>query len=196
MAAARRRTTFAAPFVITVAAGCSPSTDRAAQPTHEPPRTWVVHMRGMTCEATENVRGGPPLPQPVECPPGMTSTVVMQIEQEPGKSYCTSRGAVTGCPLPYGERVKQPLQVMWLIEKEGVDCHAEDFSRCPKGADCNPPKPVHFPCPPGVTEDHPLVLAELPDATCVRVPDGCGDTSCARDQVPCLPSAAKPVPRD
>lgn len=162
-------------------------------------------MVGTTCEAVENFtpppdyKGpppNPPAPQAVECPAGMTGGIARVIEQEPGKSYCTSRNDVTPCPLPYGQKVKQPLQVLWLVEKEGADCHAEDASNCPKGADCNPPKPVHFPCPPGVTEDHPLLLAELPDATCVRVPDGCADTSCAREKVDCLPAGAKPLPKD
>ena len=162
-------------------------------------------MRGMNCEALEsftpppNYKGPPPNPPPpqaVECPAGMASAVVMTIEQTPVKSYCTSRNVVTACPLPFGQEVKRPLQILWQIEKEGADCHAEELSNCPKGTDCNPPKPVHFPCPAGVTEDHPLVLAELPDATCVRVPNDCFDTGCAREQVPCLPADAKPIPRD
>lgn len=190
MAAFRRRTAFAAPFVVTIAASCS------REPARESPaqtrRTWSVQLRGTACEAVENTPGNPPAPQAVECPPGMAGGVVMQVEQEMGKAYCTSRGLVVACPLPYGERVKQPIDNIWLVEKDGPECHAEDYSKCPKGADCNPPKPRYFPCPAGVTEDHPLMLAELPDATCVRVPDGCDNTGCAREPVACLPAGVKP----
>lgn len=162
-------------------------------------------MVNMQCEATQSFSpppgykgppGNPPLPQSVECPAGMASTVVKTIERDPGKSYCTSNGSVTACPLPHGERVKQPLNIVWMIEKDGQGCHAEELSNCPKGADCNPPKPRYFPCPPGVTEERPLILAELPDATCVRVPDGCADTGCAREKVDCLPADAKPLTDD
>lgn len=138
----------------------------------------------------------PPPPTAVSCPPGMASTVVTTIEQQPGKPYCTSRSNVVACPLAPGEEVKQPLNIVWLIEKDGVGCHAEELSNCPKGADCNPPKPRYFPCPPGVDEEHPRTIAELPDATCVRVPNGCGDTGCARDKVDCVPADAKPVAPD
>ena len=198
----KRRTTFAAPFVITIAAGC-PS--KPKPPPTEQPRSWTVRMVNMKCEALESFRPSPdykgpppnpPAPQAVECPAGMASQVVKTIVQEPGKPYCTSDGNVTACPLPYGQALKQPLNIVWLIEKDQVGCHAEELSNCPKGADCNPPKPRYFPCPPGVSEDHPMAVAELPDATCVRVPDGCADTGCAVDKVDCIPTDMKPPPRD
>jgi len=150
-------------------------------------------MHGMTCDAVQQVAGNPPAPQSVACPPGMSGGLTMTIEQQPGKAYCTSRHSVVECPLAPGEAPRLPLSNLWLVEKDGPLCHAEDVSNCPPGADCNPPRPRMFPCPPGVTEDHPLTLAEMPDATCVRVPNGCLDTGCARERVACLPADAKSV---
>jgi len=75
-----------------------------------------------------------------------------------------------------------------VIEKRGDTCHAEEEDHdCPPGVDCNPPAPRTFPCPPGVTEDKPLHFAELPDTTCVLVPDGCEDTRCATEKIDCPP---------
>jgi hypothetical protein len=95
----------------------------------------------------------------------------------------------TGCPLPVGKQLVEKLAIVWTIEKRGRDCHAEeDEHDCPPGVDCNPPKPRTFPCPPGVTIEKPLRVAELPDATCVVVPAGCEDTGCATQKTACPPT--------
>jgi len=91
----------------------------------------------------------------------------------------------TPCPLPYGKEVVQKLANVWRIEKRGDKCHAEDNDECPPGVDCNPPEPRFVPCPPGITEEKDVRIAELPDATCVIAPEGCKDTSCVTEKVPC-----------
>jgi hypothetical protein len=90
----------------------------------------------------------------------------------------------TPCPLPSGQQVVHKLANVWTIEKRGGGCHAEEGD-CPPGVDCNPPQPRMMPCPAGITEDHDVRVAELPDATCVIVPDGCADTSCVGAKTPC-----------
>lgn len=187
MSAFRRRTTFAAPLIVTVATSCSEKT--ATQEPQLP--TWQVTMRDMKCRAQQG--GNPPPPvQAIECPPGMTGNVTMTVVQR-RDGTCVTQPAkhVTPCPLPPGKQLARALSIVWTIEKRGADCHAEEDDACPPGVDCNPPMPRTFPCPPGVTEDKPLRVAELPDATCVIVPDGCVDTSCAKEPTVCPPEDAR-----
>lgn len=195
MAAFSRRTTFAAPVILTVVA-CS-SGKQPAEPKQFPGTTWVVAMTDMKCFATETGRGNPPAPQQaIECPPGMSGRTVLTVGQLPTKdcaivpagcvdAKCTTHR--TPCPLPPGKQVVRTFSVLWKIEKRGPDCHAEDETDCPPGADCNPPAPRHFPCPAGVSEQRDLHVAELPDATCVIVPEGCTDTGCATEKIDCPP---------
>jgi hypothetical protein len=106
-------------------------------------------------------------------------------------SGCVAETCVTiktPCPLPHGKELAQRLSILWTIEKRGDGCHAEEgggHDECPPGVDCNPPAPRMIPCPPGVAEDTPIRVAELPDARCVIVPDGCDDASCAAQTTPC-----------
>lgn len=195
MTAFRRRTAFAAPVIITVAAGCSSS--------KEPPKekrfsgeTWQVAMRDMKCYATEP-GSNPPAPREIECPPGMSGHNVITVGTV-GEGTCAivPRGCTdaacakihTPCPLPYGKVVVHALANLWKIEKHGELCHAEPTGDdCPPGADCNPPKPRQFPCPPGVDDNHERIVAEMPDATCVVVPEGCTNTGCATEKTDCPP---------
>lgn len=205
MSAFRRRTTFAAPVILTVAAcGGGKQPDKAKDnpaPTPEVasalPLRWTVSMQNMKCFASEVVRGNPPVPQEIECPPGMTGHLTMTVAQLPDRRCAvvpagcdgpTCAKPVTACPLPPGEKLVKKLAYVWVIEKRGDKCHAEEEDHdCPPGVDCNPPAPRTFDCPPGVTEDKPMKFAELPDTTCVIVPDGCEDTGCATQQIPCPP---------
>jgi hypothetical protein len=212
VSASRTRTRFAAPFIITVAAaGCS-----KGEPTSNPPPpkrafpgvTYSVRMQDMSCIAEERwavpdavagerpVPPNPPPPRAIECPPGMAGNTVFVVG-ELAKSECaivpagcddTSCAKIrTPCPLPPGEKLYKPLANLWLIEKRGDKCHAEegDEDKCPPGNDCNPPAPRFVPCPPGITEADPVRIAELPDATCVTVPPGCKDTSCIGGKIAC-----------
>lgn len=196
MSAFRRRTTFAAPVILTVAA-CSGSKDK---PKPEPPSftaTWQVTMANMKCEA-RGPAANPPAPvREIQCPPGMTGNITMNVAQvTPDRCAVVPAGCkdaacakpTTPCPLPAGEKLVKKLAFVWVIEKRGDLCHAEEEDEdCPPGVDCNPPAPRTFPCPPGVTEDKPLRFAEMPDLTCVLVPDGCEDTACATEKIECPP---------
>lgn len=196
MSAFRRRTTFAAPVILTVAA-CSGSKDK---PKPEPPSftaTWQVTMANMKCEA-RGPAANPPAPvREIQCPPGMTGNITMNVAQvTPDRCAVVPAGCkdaacakpTTPCPLPAGEKLVKKLAFVWVIEKRGDLCHAEEEDEdCPPGVDCNPPAPRTFPCPPGVTEDKPLRFAEMPDLTCVLVPDGCEDTACATEKIDCPP---------
>lgn len=154
-------------------------------------------MQDMKCSASVPVegRGNPPAPAEIECPPGMSGNNVIVVGQlapddcgivPPG---CTDASCVklrTPCPLPPGKHVVHKLANVWTIEKRAGGCHAEEGGvDCPPGVDCNPPQPRMMPCPEGITEDKDVHVAELPDATCVIVPDGCADTSCVGAKTPC-----------
>ena len=196
--AMRRRTSFVAPFIVTVTA-CGSSKEPAGNP--PPPQfsgpTWNVGMSDMKCFASVPVvgRANPPAPREIECPPGMSGSTVFVVGElkvnecgivPPG---CTDEACVkirTPCPLPPGKHVVHQLANVWTIEKRGAECHAEEGDvDCPPGVDCNPPQPRMMPCPAGITEDKNVRIAELPDATCVIVPDGCADTSCVGAKTAC-----------
>jgi hypothetical protein len=195
MSAFRRRTTFAAPVILTVAA-CGSGKDKPKQG-QAFPVTWQVHMDNMKCEARIPGANPPPPAQEIECPPGMTGHMYMTVASvADGKCAVVPQGCTdatcakpaTPCPLPPGQKLVKKLAYVWIIEKRGELCHAEEEDHdCPPGVDCNPPAPKTFPCPPGVTEDKPIHFAELPDTTCVIVPDGCEDTSCATEKIDCPP---------
>jgi hypothetical protein len=198
MSAFRPRTSFAAPFIVTVAA-CSSGSGDKPKPEPRPAfaKTWHVSMHDMKCFATQVVRGNPPAPQEVECPPGMTGNMYMTLAQvadarcavvPAGCTEIACAAPATPCPLPYGEQIVRKLAYVWTIEKRGDKCHAEEEDHdCPPGVDCNPPAPRTFACPAGVTEDQPMKFAELPNTTCVIVPEGCDNTGCATETIPCPP---------
>lgn len=195
MSAFRRRTAFAAPVIITVAAGCSPSKEQPPEKRF-PAENWQVAMRDMKCYATE-LGPNPPPPREIECPPGTSGRTVMTVGVIGGGECavvpqgCTEVSCAkprTPCPMPYGKAVVHTLANLWKIEKHGALCHAEPTGDdCRPGADCNPPAPRQFPCPAGVDDDHERVVAEMPDATCVIVPEGCTNTSCATEKTDCPP---------
>jgi hypothetical protein len=195
MSAFRRRTAFAAPVILTIAA-CSSGKEK---PKQSPFGTmWSVEMReNLKCYAAGPMVNPPAPAQEIECPPGMTGGRDMQVAMlmssqcavvPPGCTEASCARPFTPCPLPPGQRVVKKLAYVWTIEKRGELCHAEEEDHeCPPGVDCNPPAPRTFPCPPGVTEDKPMQFAELPDATCVIVPAGCEDTGCATEKIDCPP---------
>jgi hypothetical protein len=150
----------------------------------------------MRCVATEHGPNPPP-PRSIACPPGMSGTTVFTVGELANKRCgivprgCFDETCVTipaECPLPPGQEAVQKLAVVWTIEKLGDDCHAEEgegHDACPPGIDCNPPMPRIVKCPPGVTDTQSLRVAELVDARCVIVPDGCDDTGCAKLPIAC-----------
>lgn len=152
----------------------------------------VAEPRGV-----EPFASNPPSPRSIECPPGMSGTTIFTIGELANKTCgivptgCVDERCVkiaAPCPLPAGQVAVQNLAVVWTIEKRDDDCHAEEgegHDACPSGIDCNPPQPRIVKCPAGVTETQSIRIAELVDATCVVVPDGCETTGCAKQKVDC-----------
>ncbi|MDB4961237.1 MAG: hypothetical protein JWP01_1236 [Myxococcales bacterium] len=210
MAALRRRTQFAAPLILSVAASCSgskePGSEKQAAPLAKrfPGTTWSVTMpsppgcvAAMDVDCPADVPCKPPMPQAVECPPGSSGSTVIRIGQLASKDCaivpraCVDESCAklrTPCPLPAGQPLVQPIVYVWHIEKRGADCHAEEEdTECPPGKDCNPPMPRKVECPPGVTEDKMVDITQLADGSCAVVPEGCKDARCVTAKTACPP---------
>lgn len=204
MRAFRRRTQFAAPLIISVAAaGCGTKEPKRESPKQFPGTMWSVTMRLPNCEASQDIgcppgqSCNPPAPQDVECPPGASGNTVTRIAQlpsgtcailPPGCFEVACAKTPAPCPLPPGKKLLTKIVFAWKIEKRGEGCHAEEEDHdCPPGVDCNPPKPRMVPCPPGITEEHDIDVTKLPDGTCAVVPEGCTDVGCVTDKTPCPP---------
>lgn len=198
MGALRRRTQFAAPWILTVAVGCG---SKSAEPRKQFPRTWTVTMQLPGCQALldvscpPDVNCNPPPPQEAECPPGAsghTSQRVAQLANDTcvivpdGCVELACAKTPAPCPLPQGQKLVHKIAFVWHIEKRGEGCHVEEKDHdCPPGVDCNPPRPRMIPCPSGTTEDTDVDITQLADGTCVIVPEGCTDLRCAVAKTPC-----------
>ena len=116
--AVRRRTAFAAPFILTVAA-CSGGQTREEPPPRYPGPTWHVTKRGLECIASEadlgcpkGVMCNPPPPQAIKCPAMPDGREwVRVVKRQSGECAVlpdgciadTCVGAATDCPVPYGQ---------------------------------------------------------------------------------------------
>ena len=151
-------------------------------------------MADMKCTARE-LGPNPTPPRSIACPPGMSATTTFTVGELPDKQCgivpagCYDARCVkirTACPLPPGELAKHGLAVVWIVEKRGDKCHAEEGEHdCPPGVDCNPPEPRYVPCPPGISEETPVRIAELPNATCAIAPADCDDSGCLGAPIAC-----------
>lgn len=132
MSAFRRRTQFAAPFVLSIAA-CSGGKGREAPPKRYPGPTWHVRMIGPDrCSASESNLGcpegvmcNPPPPSEIKCPPfpkDQNWTTVTKRQSgacavlPPDCIDDTCIGAATDCPLAIGEKLPPST------ECTGSDC--------------------------------------------------------------------------
>ena len=208
MGAFRRRTQFAAPLILSVAASCGTKTRESPPKKRFPTATWSVWMdlpgckaavdMDITCPPNETCTvANPPPPQDIECPPGASGKTRQRVAQLADLSCvivpegclelaCAKTPAP--CPLPPGHKLVHKIAFAWHIEKRGEGCHIEEEDHdCPPGMDCNPPKPRVIPCPPGITEDKDVEVTQLVDGTCVIVPEGCKDLGCAVTKTPCPP---------
>src|SRR5574338_439286 len=132
MSAFRRRTNFAAPVILTVAA-CSGGKEK---PKPEPKSafqvSWQVRMQNMKCEARIPGANPPPPAQEIECPPGQTGGMYSTVAQvaagrcvlvPPNCDDPSCAKIVTPCPLPMGQKLVTKLAYVWVIEKRGDNCH-------------------------------------------------------------------------
>lgn len=202
MAAHRRRTTFAAPLIVTVAS-CSSSgkADQAERPPRYPGTVWSVFMQPDGCHALEepdcppNVACNPPPVREVKCPPGSSGRNIVRIAQRADSQCavlpegCTSDRCLESpaeCPLPPGKTIPKKLGSTLEIEMRAGECHVEEHTpECPPNADCNPPAPRRVRCPPGITEEANVNIVVLVDGSCAIVPEGCTTQDCVGARAEC-----------
>nr|MBA3451943.1 hypothetical protein [Deltaproteobacteria bacterium] len=92
MGAFRRRTQFAAPFILTLAAGCGSKSGGDPAPKKRFPGTiWAVRMQLPGCKADIDMgdfkcppkvtctMANPPAPQDIECPPGASGNTTQYV---------------------------------------------------------------------------------------------------------------------
>lgn len=114
MAAQRRRTSFAAPFVITLAGlgGCR--TGEPATPT-PPDERWSVYRAGDQCQShailgcPEGVRCNPPPPAKVACPEGLEDGEHGELRKPAGATTCEFREWAPSCAE--GQPCPEPVVV-------------------------------------------------------------------------------------
>jgi hypothetical protein len=123
MSAFRRRTVFAAPIILTVAACSGGKTPEEPAPKRYPGATWHVSQRGGPddCMAGETdlgcpkgVRCNPPPPQTIKCPTFPEGREWVRVVKRPSGECAilpdgcfddTCVGAATDCPLPFGQQL-------------------------------------------------------------------------------------------
>lgn len=188
MAAHRRRTHFATPFIVVLGCGGAQRPD----PPDVPGAKWSVSVRGDECYAyspmghcPKGARCNPPPPRPVECPTGLTAGATVRIVQRPDATcgiipeQCVELACVvqtTPCPTERGapRRLTGPS---WQVTRSDdascfarVDTCASTETGCAQAIECPPTAPVRI---------------TRVEGRCVIVPEGCTDSSCASQGVEC-----------
>ncbi len=194
MAAFRRRTVFAAPVIITLAAGCSGKDDSPGR-TNNPPGPietkpkpafavqWDVHRVGpgeceaeavLHCEPNESCN--PPPPRASECPPGTSGKTMIRVAALPsGKCVVVPKGCAeescakldAPCPLPQGKKLPEKFVEVWVVEKNkngDGGCHAEEPDE-----DCPPNVDCNPPVPRKIA--CPPGVTETVEVRVARLPD-------------------------
>lgn len=205
MSAFRRRTTFAAPFIVSVAACSGGKANENPQKTY-PGTVWYVSKQAGSddvCRASLTNLGcpkgamcNPPPPSESKCPPFEGGQDWMHVARRadggcavlpPGCVDESCLGLRTDCPLDIGQHLPVELTSAFTIIQRADDkvCLASGNMECPPNIHCNPPPPATVACPPDITPDKPLRVGVLPDQSCVIAPEGCSTSDCVGAKIDC-----------
>lgn len=194
MAAHRRRTQFAAPFIIVLGCGGAQKTPDTPD---VPGEKWTVSGNGGECVAHQPMgrcpKGAmcnPPPPSPIDCPEGFTGAASVRIVKRPDATcgiipeQCTELACVvktTACPSEPGapRKLSGPS---WQVTKTDDAC----FARVETCAATETACAQAIECPPTVG-----VTIMRVQGRCVIVPEGCTESSCAATAVECPLPAGK-----
>jgi len=192
MAARTPRRSFAAPFVVTLAAAPACYVSNAPPPQQPPPAAPAE-------QAPHNAPGvvvaNPPRPQPENTPVAVANPPRPQDQNRPVVVANPPRPqdppvpaapqdhpvVVANPPRPHAH----PAGTTWHVFKAGDGCEAAVHVDCPKGAMCNPPPPRKVDCPAGLTMPKGLDIVSQGDGTCIV----------AQEPVHCPPHAMCNPPR-
>ena len=193
MAAFRRRTVFAAPLIISLAAGCSskdvppthgnpPGPDIDRTPPNPPPPTtkiinWDVHrIAPGECQAESivecdpGVKCNPPPPRASECPPGTSGKTVIRVaEVAVGRCVIMPKGCADASCAKVAAPC--PLPGGQTLPERFVEVWVVEKNKNGNGG-CHAEEPEGT-CPPGVDCNPPVPRK-------VACPAGVSDTAEAR----------------
>ena len=169
MAARTPRRSFAAPFVVTLAAAPACYVSNAPPPQQPPPAAPAEQAPAHNAPGV--VVANPPRPQPENTPVAVANPPRPQDHPV----------VVANPPRPHA----QPAGTTWHVFKSGDGCEAAVHVDCPKGATCNPPPPRKVECPVGLTMPKGLDIVSQGDGTCIV----------AQEPVHCPPHAMCNPPR-
>ena len=126
----------------------------------------AVSSGGTTAGSGTTAAPGKPDSKPTETA-GTAAGGTTPRTPAPGKpdSKPTETAGTTVAPGASAER-------SWTIIKDGKACKAALRVACPTGAICNPPPPVAYACPSGLSFDRPVVVTQAAGASECTTPDG------------------------
>lgn len=156
MAARTPRRSFAAPFVVTLAAvpACYVQTSPgpSGPPPSQPPPTQTAEPAQPTPPPPGPVVANPP--RPTQPPPSQPST---PPPYRPDPRPTQPPPTQTSTPPP---PVQQAQESRWSLFKsnDGSGCMAAIKVECQPKATCNPPPPFKVACPDGISLDKPVTV--------------------------------------
>lgn len=163
MAARFPRRRFATPFVVTLAG----TTALAACFVEPAPRAARPQPQPRPTAGATPTEPAPPPPQVVSNPPRPTPapTPPPQVITNPPRPTTAPPPAVIANPPPPQPVAKATRR--WSIRKAGETCEAFSNDGCPTAPNgqpvptCNPPPPIAYACPDGMTAGDPLTVVQL-----------------------------------
>lgn len=203
MSAFRRRTVFAAPFVVVVACGGSQRNDDAPDDFG----TWTVMKSGDECQANviercpRGARCNPPPPSYVECPPMDAETYSVRVVERADQTCaivppdCKDLSCAvqsTPCPLPYGAPwpVRGPY---FVVSHHESGCIAREEPACLDG-DLACARAIE--CPADLGAAPATVRLGRSRDECVVLPDSCTDSACGTRTACPMPAGKDLPPRE
>jgi hypothetical protein len=175
MSARTPRRSFAAPFVITLAAApaCYVNSAPAPQPQPQPQPAEQTPPQN----APGTIVMNPPRPEPAQTQPDPTQSHPPTPIMNPPRPQPQDPAAPQPVPAPTNPSVvmnpprPEPAGTRWHVFKAEDSCKAVLDVRCPEGATCNPPPPTKIACPDGLTMPRGLNIVSQGNGTCIVEPE-------------------------
>ena len=180
MAARTPRRSFAAPFVVTLAA--APACYVSSAPPPQSPPTAEPAAQPPPQNAPGAVVANPPRPQPdPQTQPASPPPNPSVVHNPPRPQHVDITPLNPAAPQP-ASPPPNPSVVMnpprpaaagttWHVFKTSDGCEAALNVSCPKGAMCNPPPPAKVDCPDGLTMPKGMNIVSQGDGTCIVQPE-------------------------
>lgn len=166
MAARSPRRTFAAPFVVTLAAVPACYVDSTTPPPRQP-QPVVSAPQPEPDTGGETVMANPPRPTPAPEPTPATTPPTKAGGGAVVQTGGTATTPASPAPSAPPTATTYPFDQRWTVTKSGTGCLAYAQVDCPKPAKkgdpvptCNPPPPMAIACPDGVTASASVTVVQ------------------------------------